>query len=127
MTPMKRLTLRVLPLVLAGSIAVGAAPSAMAQAAPLPGTVLEVKDVGQYTYLRLRTKDGETWAAVTAAPVKVGAEVDIVDPQPMNGFHSKSMNRTFDRIVFGTVTVRGGQAAAPDVGAMHAAAGKGSA
>src|SRR5512145_1732228 len=124
---MKILTLRFLPLVLAGSIAAGVAPPVLAQAAPLPGTVLEVKDVGQYTYLRLKTKEGEVWAAVTAAPVKVGAEVAIVDPQPMNGFRSSSLNRTFDRIVFGTVVVAGAQAAAPDVGAMHAAAGKGSA
>lgn len=124
---MDSLVLRLLPLVFVWSICAVAAPPALAQAAPLEGTVLEVKHVGQYTYLRLRTKDGEVWAAVTAAPVKVGAEVNVVDPQPMNGFHSRSLNKTFDRIVFGTVTVRGAQAAAPDVGAMHAAAGKGSA
>lgn len=126
-TPMKTLMLRLAPLVLACSVGAGVAPAALAQTAPLPGTVLEVKDVGQYTYMRLRTKEGEVWAAVTAAPIKVGAEVDIVDSQPMNGFHSKTLNRTFDRIVFGTVTVRGGQAATPDIGAMHGAAGKGSA
>lgn len=124
---MKTLMLRLLPLVLTCSLFASMAPPALAQAAPLPGTVLEVKDVGQYTYLRLRTKEGEVWAAVTAAPVKVGAEVDIVDPQPMTNFRSNALNRTFDRIVFGTVTVRGAQTASPDIGAMHAAAGKGAA
>ena len=35
--------------------------------------MLEVKDVESYTYLRLKTKDGETWAAVSKAPVKKGS------------------------------------------------------
>lgn len=119
---------RLLPFVLACSIYLLTAPPALAQPAPLAGTVLEAKDVGQYTYLRLKTKEGEVWAAVTSAPVKVGAEVDIVDPQPMANFRSNALNRTFDRIVFGTVTARGGHTAAPtDIGAMHAAASKGSA
>jgi hypothetical protein len=99
----------------------------LAQTAPLTGTVLEVKDVPSYTYLRLRTKEGEVWTAVPTAPVKVGAEVTIIDPQPMDGFRSGTLDRTFDRIYFGTVTSREAQPAAPDVGAMHAAAGKGAA
>jgi hypothetical protein len=101
-----------------------AAPPAPAQVAPLSGTVLEVKDVDPYTYLRLRTKDGEVWAAVPTAQIKAGAEVSIANPQVMNGFHSKSLNKTFDRIVFGTLAGSGAQAAAPNLGAMHAAPGK---
>ena len=55
---MKTLLLRLLPLVLTWSIGAFAPPPALAQAAPLTGTVLEVKDVPSYTYLRLRTKEG---------------------------------------------------------------------
>lgn len=122
---MKALVLRLLPLVfLLCSIGAGAAPPAPTQGTTLVGTVLEVKDVDQYTYLRLRTKDGEVWAAVPTAPVKVGADVTIAGPQAMNGFRSKSLNRTFDRIVFGTLAGRGEQAAASDHAAMHAPAGK---
>jgi hypothetical protein len=120
---MKISMFRLLPLVVAGSVLAAVAPAALSQAAPVNGTVLEVKDVPSYTYLRLRTKDGEVWAAVPTAPVKVGAEVSIVDPQPMEAFQSKALNRTFDRILFGTVTSRDAPAAAkPDVGATHAAA-----
>jgi hypothetical protein len=120
---MKTLLLRLLPLLFVlASIGAGAAPPAPAQTGPLTGTVLEVKDVDQYSYLRLRTKDGEVWAAVPKAPVKVGADVSIANAQPMNGFHSKSLNRTFDRIVFGTLAGGEGQAATPDIAAMHAAA-----
>jgi hypothetical protein len=89
------------------------------QEAGVAGTVLESKDAGGYTYLRLRTKDGELWAAVPAAQVKVGTEVKIANPQTMTGFKSKTMNRSFDRIVFGTLAGSGPQAA-PDLGAMHA-------
>ena len=37
-----------------------------------------MKDVESYTYLRLKTKDGEIWAAVARAPVRKGAEVTIM-------------------------------------------------
>lgn len=122
---MKMLLLRLLPLLFVlCSVGVEAAPPAPTQGAPLSGTVLEVKNVDQYTYLRLRTKEGEVWAAVPTAQVKVGAEVGIANPQAMNGFHSKTLNKTFDRIVFGTLAGRGEQAAPPDHAAMRAPAGK---
>ena len=41
-------------------------PAKSAAPAPLAGEVLEVQDVDSYTYLRLKTKDGETWAATYA-------------------------------------------------------------
>jgi hypothetical protein len=118
---MKTLLLSVLSLLFLLGSAVGAAPPAPPPGAPLAGTVLEVKDVDPYTYLRLKTKDGEVWAAVPRVPVKVGANVSIANAQTMNGFHSKSLNRTFDRIVFGTLAAGGAQAAAPDSAGMHAA------
>ncbi|MBL0085796.1 MAG: nucleotide-binding protein [Ideonella sp.] len=67
------------------------------------GEVLEVKDVEGYTYLRLKTKDGETWAAVATAPVKKGSTVSIANPMVMRNFESKSLKKTFDVIVFGSI------------------------
>ena len=87
----------------------------------LTGTVLEVKDVESYTYLRLRTKDGETWAAVNKTPVKVGAMVTIANPTVMNNFESKTLNKTFDRIVFGSIAAPG---ASTDMASAHAAMSK---
>ena len=123
---MKTLLIRLLPLllVLGASISAAAPPAAPAASAPLAGTVLEVKDVEQYTYLRLKTKDGEMWAAVPTSKVKVGASVSIANPQMMTGFHSKSLNKTFDRIVFGTLAGTGDQNAQLDMKSMHAGAGK---
>lgn len=67
------------------------------------GEVLEVRDVESYTYLRLKTKDGETWAAVGKAPVLKGSEVTIENAMVMNNFESKSLKKTFKTIVFGTL------------------------
>ena len=67
------------------------------------GEVLEVKDVESYTYLRLKTKDGETWAAVSKAKVKKGDEVTIENVMVTNNFESKSLKKTFPSILFGTL------------------------
>ena len=67
----------------------------------LKGEVLETHDAGSYTYLRLKTKGGETWAAVPATAVKKGAEVTVSDAAEMLDFESRTLNRTFDKIVFG--------------------------
>ena len=74
------------------------------QAAPgLKGEVLEVRDVDNYTYLRLKTNEGETWAAVPTTSVKKGAQVTIGNTLVMRDFESKSLKRKFDRIVFGAI------------------------
>jgi len=69
------------------------------------GKVLETMNASSYTYLRLQTADGETWAAVNAVPAKVGDEVTIHDAIVMTDFESKALGRTFDAIVFGVVGV----------------------
>ena len=67
------------------------------------GKVLEVMDVPGYTYLRLKTKDGETWAAVSTAHVKKGAKVTITNSSVMSNFKSKTLNKTFPTILFGAL------------------------
>lgn len=89
-------------------------PSASAAAAvpqaPQPaltsvaGIVEETLDASDYTYMRLRTEGGgETWAAITKAKVKKGDSVTVVNAMSMDGFESKTLNRKFDRIVFGSL------------------------
>ena len=101
-----------------------AAPAASPSAQTLKGEVLEVKDVDAYTYLRLKTKDGEMWAAVNKAPVKKGAQVTIENAAMMNNFVSKTLNKTFDHIVFGTLagagSAKGAAPAKTDMASMHA-------
>ncbi|HEY5634728.1 MAG TPA: nucleotide-binding protein, partial [Burkholderiaceae bacterium] len=77
----------------------------------LSGQVLEAQDAGIYTYIRLKTATGEAWAAVNKAAVKKGETVTIGNPMEMRNFESKSLNRTFDRIVFGTLAAGAGAGA----------------
>ena len=90
------------------------------------GKVLETKDVEPYTYLRLKTKDGESWAAVNKAPVKVGSEVTIENASIMTNFESKTLKKTFDRIYFGSIAGAGTKAplAGGDMAAVHAGVAK---
>ena len=91
-------------------------------AAPTLGEVLEVREVDMYTYLRLKTAQGETWAAVEKAPVKVGAQVSIYNPMVMQNFESKALKKTFDKIVFGSLADPS-QAAAAKGASPHAGMG----
>ena len=94
----------------AAAFAIQAMPSS--PGATLKGEVLEVRDVEGYTYLRLKTKEGETWAAVTAASVKKGAQVTLGNMMVMENFESKSLKRKFDRIVFASLADPNSSAAA---------------
>jgi DNA/RNA endonuclease YhcR with UshA esterase domain len=87
--------------------------------ASIKGEVLEVRDVDAYTYLRLRTSDGEAWAAVGKTPVQKGAEVTIENAVVMHNFESKTLKRTFDKIAFGSLAGAGGAPAGGDLAQMH--------
>ncbi len=96
----------------------GAPPTAQPPSAATPhisvtGTVLERIDVDGGTYLRLKTPQGEIWAAVNKTGVKKGAEVTVVNAVPMDGFESKTLKRKFDRIIFGSLSAGGGPEAGP--------------
>lgn len=83
-----------------------AALLSVAQAAPLTqvtGEVLEVKGVESYTYLRLKTPEGETWAAVNKSAIAKGAKVTLTNVMMMENFESKELKKTFPSIFFGTL------------------------
>ena len=85
-----------------GHPATGPEAAAPAPGSTLTGTVLETMDAAGYTYMKLKTAEGETWAAVNVSKVKKGETVTVANPMPMDGFESKTLNRKFDHIVFGT-------------------------
>jgi hypothetical protein len=92
-------------LVCAALAGTGLAVQAMPPAQPssVTGEVLEVRDVPSYTYMRLKTKEGEVWAAVSTAPVRKGARVTLDNPMVMENFESKALGKKFDRIVFASL------------------------
>jgi hypothetical protein len=88
-----------------GTAAAQGEPSSVPETT-LEGTVKEHIDVSQYTYVRLATDAGDSWAAVYRAPVKDGARVRIENAAKMTAFHSRELNRDFDAIWFGSLASR---------------------
>lgn len=90
------------------------------------GKVLEIKQVESYTYLRLKTQDGEIWAAVAKAPVKKGAEVTVENAMVMSNFKSKALKKTFPTILFGNLASGAGSqaGAAAEMAKAHAGLAK---
>lgn len=73
---------------------------APALTAAITGKVVETVDGGGYTYLCVEKEGEKTWAAVPASPVKVGQEVTLAPGNTMKNFESKSLKRTFEKIIF---------------------------
>jgi len=78
-----------------------AAPTAPASAASsISGKVAETMNSGSYTYIKIENNGKNTWVAVPAMKVKVGQDVSIAQGMPMTNFTSKTLNRTFESIIF---------------------------
>ena len=67
------------------------------------GKVLESTNSAGFTYVKLQTKDGEQWAALPQGDIKVGSDLVIVKSMTTENFESKSLKRTFDKLIFGTI------------------------
>ncbi|MCL2458293.1 MAG: DNA-binding protein [Desulfobulbus sp.] len=81
----------------------------------LQGNVLETMNSNGYTYLLLDAAQGKIWVAIPETQVKAGQNLTIAPGMTMFNFTSKTLNRTFDRIVF---------ASGPDKGSRPATAGE---
>jgi hypothetical protein len=75
-------------------------PATTSVAQSLTGKVLETMDAGGYTYMKIDTGLNQPWVAVPQSQVKVGEEVTYQPGMVMNNFSSKTLNRTFESIVF---------------------------
>lgn len=64
------------------------------------GKVLEVIDSPMYTYLKVTGAKSPLWLAAYKTDIAKGASVKYSNGVAMENFHSKSINRTFDVIVF---------------------------
>ncbi|HXH39273.1 MAG TPA: nucleotide-binding protein [Thermoanaerobaculia bacterium] len=83
-------------------------PSAMGGGATLApasgkisGTVAETLEASGFTYVRLTTDQGDQWVVFRQTPVAKGARISVVVNMVADKFQSKSLKRTFDKIVFG--------------------------
>ncbi|MEO8330899.1 MAG: hypothetical protein ABI479_00575 [Gallionella sp.] len=97
-----------LALVTFAGTAVAAEPQSTAPAAkpaaaskfPNKGKVLDVIDTSMYTYLQVSGDKGPIWLAASKTSVAKGANIGYGTGATMTNFHSKSLNRTFETIIF---------------------------
>jgi hypothetical protein len=80
---------------IAGAAAIGKRPDSI-----LTGKVLETFNSGGYTYILVDSNLGKKWVAAAETPVSVGDDVSIPGGQAMKNFHSKTLDRTFEEIIF---------------------------
>ena len=79
---------------------VSSAKKELKQPLSLSGKVVETMDAGGYSYVCLEKNGAKSWVAVPQMKVKVGQEMAFIPGEEMNDFTSKTLKRTFDRIVF---------------------------
>lgn len=76
-------------------------------AQPLPqneGIVVSTLDTTGYTYMELENGGKRFWIAAPTTQVKKGEHIRFVENMSMHNFTSKTLNKTFDRIIFVTST-----------------------
>lgn len=88
---MKRIKLLALSLALIGNLHAGDV---------FEGTVVDTLNGGGYTYLQIDDTKKKYWVAVEGTKVEKGTEVRFTEELRAKNFESKSLNRTFDEIVF---------------------------
>jgi hypothetical protein len=66
----------------------------------LSGKVVETMNAGGYTYVRLEKNGKKTWIAVPQMKASVGQQMAFQPGQEMTNFTSKTLNRTFESIIF---------------------------
>ncbi len=76
------------------------------------GKVKETMDAKGYTYMLLEFEGKDFWVAVPQMPVSVGEEVMLLPGDTMKNFHSNSLDRTFETIIFSQGPAAGGAATA---------------
>ena len=62
--------------------------------------VKAVEQVPNYTYLLVKGKGPEYWIAVSSTEIQVGESITYQGGMLMENFHSKELNRTFEKVIF---------------------------
>lgn len=71
-----------------------------ATAATATGTVVETMQAPGYTYMLVADNAGQTWVAIPETKVEIGAKVRYSAGMEMKNFTSKTLNRSFETIIF---------------------------
>lgn len=77
-------------------------------------TVVETMNAGGYTYMKVRESGAPYWVAVTMTPVKAGDRITFSEEMWMPNFKSRSLDRTFEKIMFASIHNAPAHDAIPD-------------
>ncbi|MBW1636139.1 MAG: DNA-binding protein [Deltaproteobacteria bacterium] len=64
------------------------------------GTIIETMNSSGYTYMLVESNGEKTWVAIPETKVEKGAKITYDSGMLMKNFNSKTLNRTFDSILF---------------------------
>ena len=64
------------------------------------GIVIDILETTGYTYMELNNSGRKFWIAAPTTKVKKGDHVRFVESMAMENFASKTLNRTFSRVIF---------------------------
>lgn len=79
--------------------ALGASVTANIQM-PNKGKVISTINASNYTYIEVSEGSKSVWLAALEVSVKKGDMVSYSDGAVMSNFYSKSLNRTFEKVIF---------------------------
>lgn len=68
----------------------------------ISGKIVETMNSGGYTYLCIETDGKKTWVAIPETKVIVGENISLPPGYEMANFTSKTLNRTFEKVIFTT-------------------------
>lgn len=74
--------------------------SVFAQQEMHKGKVVETLNSGGYSYIKLIENKKEFWVAIKETKVVKGETIEVVGQMWMNNFQSKTLKKTFDKILF---------------------------
>ncbi|HUX40176.1 MAG TPA: hypothetical protein VMV83_03325 [Rectinemataceae bacterium] len=63
------------------------------------GTVLDVVQAGEYTYIQVNENGKQLWVATVGAKAAKGDVIEFADAPVFPSFQSKALNRTFDNLM----------------------------
>lgn len=72
----------------------------MAEPSSTSGIVVETTDAADYTYIKVKTNGRSNWVAIPATPIKKGQQVTYKQGMVMENFASRTLGRTFAKIIF---------------------------
>ncbi|MFQ6371384.1 NrfJ [Shewanella sp. YIC-542] len=78
----------------------GISMSAWAMGKVHEGTIVDTMNSGGYTYVQVQEGDNTFWAAGPQVKVDKGDKVQVVEQMWMTNFTSKTLKRTFDKLMF---------------------------